>query len=309
MNYYLGIDGGGTKTKFVMADELGHETEIIKVGPTSLVAVSQQQAQTNLELGLEKICSHLNEDDKEDDRVMMAVMGLASVDSDIEEEQAAKIFQPIFSKFPVEQFAVLNDVVPALVNSTEQDNAIVLIAGTGSNCYGENDQGETAKAGGLDYLLTDQGSGYDIGLKVLRAAAKSYDGRGPKTILEEKLLKHFHVSEFVELKQKIYNPNLNKKQVAALAELLVEALAEKDEVAQMILEWESNELWLMVETVADELELREKKFELVLEGSVVQMPQMIKRLSKNLNAYSPSASLVLPKRSAVYGALKLAKGD
>jgi len=305
MNYYLGIDGGGTKTKFVMANELGHESEIIKVGPTSLVAVSQQQAQTNLELGLEKICAQLDDDDL----VTMAVMGLASVDSEAEEDQASKIFQPIFSKFPVEQFAVLNDVIPALVNSTEQDNAIVLIAGTGSNCYGENDQGETAKAGGLDYLLTDQGSGYDIGLKVLRAAAKSYDGRGPKTVLEEKLLKHFHVHEFVELKQKIYNPNLNKKQIASLAELLAEALAEKDEVAQMILDWEANELWLMVETVAEKLGLAEKKFELILEGSVVQMPEMIRILSRELKKYNPEASLVLPKKSAVYGALKLAKGE
>ncbi len=305
MNYFLGVDGGGTKTELILADQVGQIKAQVQSGPTSLVAAGQDQAKQNLEKGLEKLTTQV--DDQVD--IQQTVMGLASIDTDREEEQAAKIFQPIFSKFNVDQFAVISDAVIALVNGTDRENAIVLIAGTGSNCYGENEQGEIAKVSGLDYLLADQGSAYDIGCKVLRSATKSFDGRGPKTVLEKKVCQHFSVDKLYQLKEEVYRPSLNKTQIAELAQVWFEALEAGDEVAQAIFEWEAQELWLMVETVADALGFKEERFDLVLEGSLAQSSQMIKFFNQKLVEFNSSAEIILPHQSAVHGALKLALGQ
>jgi len=76
--------------------------------------------------------------------------------------------------------------------------------------------GETAKTGGMDYLLSDQGSGFDIGQQVLRAAVKSYDGRSKKTLLEKLLCEHFKIESIEDVKDKVYNPRLNKTQIAQI---------------------------------------------------------------------------------------------
>jgi N-acetylglucosamine kinase-like BadF-type ATPase len=305
MNYFLGVDGGGTKTELILADQVGQIKAQAQAGPTSLVAAGQDQARQNLEKGLEELMAQV--DDQVE--IQLTVMGLASIDTDQEEKQAAKIFQPIFSEFNVKEFAVMSDAVIALVNGTDRENAIVLIAGTGSNCYGENEQGEIAKVSGLDYLLTDQGSAYDIGCKVLRSAAKSFDGRGPKTVLEEKVCQHFSVDKFYQLKEKVYRPSLNKTQIAELAQVWFEALEAGDEVAQAIFEWEAQELWLMAETVANELNLNEDRFDLVLEGSLAQSSRMIKFFNQRLVEFNSSAEIILPHQAAVHGALKLAMGQ
>ena len=304
MKYFLGIDGGGTKTDLLLADHLGKIKAEAEAGPTSLVAVGAKQAQQNLAEGLAAVTAELEEQDE----IELAVFGLASVDTDQEEQQAAELFQDTFSQFPVNQFAVINDAIPALVNATELENAIVLVAGTGSNCYGENEQGDTAKVSGLDYLLADQGSAYDIGSKVLRAAAKSYDGRGPKSVLEDKLCQYFEVDRFENLKSKIYRPNLNKRQIAQLSQLWLEALEENDEVAEAIFDWEADELWLMVITMVEHLDLAQTKFELVLEGSLAQSPRMVQYLSRQLKQFNSQAEIVLPHQPAVHGALKMALG-
>ncbi len=304
MSYFLGIDGGGTKTNLILADELEKVQAEVEVGPTNLVAVGSETAKKNLKAGLAQAVAEIAKEAE----IEFAVMGLASVDTDQEEQSAARVFQKTFSEFNVKQFALINDAIPALVNATDLENAIVLVAGTGSNCYGENEAGETAKTSGLDYLLADQGSAYDIGTKVLKAAAKSYDGRGPKTVLEKKLIEQFEIERFEYLKHKIYQPSLNKKQIAQLSHLWVEALEEGDEVAQAIFDWEADELWLMTVTVIEQLDFENERFDLVLEGSLAQSPQMIKFLKKKLSQVSKQAEIVLPHQPAVYGALKLALG-
>ena len=62
-------------------------------------------------------------------------------------------------------------------------NGIIIICGTGSNCYGINEEGMHAKTTGWDYILGDEGSGTSMGFKTLRAIMKAYDGRGPQTML------------------------------------------------------------------------------------------------------------------------------
>lgn len=302
MNYLLGIDGGGTKTDLLLTDEFGQEIARTSVKSTSLVAVGEEAAKQNLIQGLKQVCAVIQEPDYV---IKMAVFGLASVDTDQEEDQAAKIFQPIMTDFKVEEFAVMNDAVLALVNGTDQENAIVLISGTGSNCYGENEAGEIAKTGGLDHLLSDEGSGYELGRQVLRAAVKSFDGRGDKTVLEELTLDYFSVETAPDLKSKVYHPTLGKPEISAVSKLLFKALEQNDAVALALFNQAASELWLMVKTVAEKLKLDQDKFDLVLSGSMAKSAVTVRYIQQQLQEFNPQANLILPKQSPVYGALKL----
>ncbi len=297
--YYLGIDGGASKTELVLADQFGQVVDQTEVGPTSLVALTEAEAKANLTQGLRKLI-------KPGFKIQMAVMGLASLDTAQEEEQAAQIFQPIFSQFKIEQFSLVNDIMVALVNATDRDNAVILLAGTGSNCYGQNDQGQTAKTSGLDYLLSDQGSGYSLGLQALKVAGKSFDGRMEKSLLEELICKQFGVKQVLELKERIYRPNLNKTQVAQLASLVFQAATKQDQAAQALIQETVEELWLMADRVIEKLGLEKKSFDLVLAGSVAQKPEIIKEIQQCLQADHAQANLILPRETAVFGALKLA---
>lgn len=302
MSYLLGIDGGGTKTVFLLTDEFGKKITQVEVGPTSLVAVGKQQAKKNLIEGFEKLAAVIQEPDY---TIKMAVFGLASVDTKQEEDVAAKTFQPIMSEFNVEEFAVLNDAVLALVSGTDRDNAVVLISGTGSNCYGENESGQTAKTGGWDFLLSDEGSGYEIGRQILRAAVKSHDGRIKKSVLEAMVLEYFAAADIPDLKDKVYRPALDKTQTAAVSQLLFKALDKNDPAAKAIFEQAALELWSMVKTTADKLQLQNNNFDLVLGGSVAASPKMIRFMQQRLQEYNPQAELILPQKAPVYGALKL----
>lgn len=303
MNYYLGVNGGGSGTDLLLADQVGKVLAQAKTGPLSFVAVSKSQALENLKAGLEEVTADLGPEDE----IIYAVLGVASVDTEFEEELVAQAVQPILEKYNVNQFTVINDAIVALVNATDKENALVLVSGTGSNCYGENEQGEVAKASGFDYLLSDQGSGYAIGLAGLKAGLKSADGRGKKSSLEQQILKHFQVKDYAQLKNKIYQPNLTKSQVAELALLVFDGLDQGDLVCQQIVDKAVHELWQMVQAVAEKLEFDSKQdFDLVLEGSVAQSAVVVQGLKQRLEQNYLQASIVLPHQSAVYGALELA---
>jgi N-acetylglucosamine kinase-like BadF-type ATPase len=78
----------------------------------------------------------------------------------------------------------------------------MIICGTGSNCVGINEEGKEAKANGWDYILGDKGSWYKIGIKVLRALMRSYNGRGSDTLLSKTILEDLSIGSVLELTER-----------------------------------------------------------------------------------------------------------
>ena len=169
---------------------------------------------------------------------------------------------------PLEQLVLLNDTQAALVNGTEAAQALVIIAGTGSNCLGYNQGGQHCSVGGLGHLLSDEGSGYDAGRAALKAAVMSSDGRIGGTELLPKVLAHFQVKEVRELKKVVYNPELNKKEIAALAKIVVETMRAGDRVATVIINYCLGQLLLSAQAVWRRLEIK-TEFDLVISGAFI----------------------------------------
>jgi N-acetylglucosamine kinase-like BadF-type ATPase len=235
--YVLAVDGGGTKTHVVCADLSGAVVGEGMSGPASLTALSPGAASYNVREAVRQSLASLPEGTP----IKSLVMGLAGMDTPEEEAVARPIFTDVLASFQIGHIQLLNDTIIALENGTEAADALVLISGTGSNCYGRNSAGQTAKAGGMDYLLTDQGSGYAIGRAVLRFAVKSFDGRIGKTALEPLVCEHFRIKTIAELKNKVTTPPLTKTEVAELTQVCLRAFDQGDERAKSIFKYVVNE--------------------------------------------------------------------
>lgn len=303
MKYVLAVDGGGTKTQVLCADEQGQVVGEGFSGPTSLTATSVGAASFNLREAIRQAMEKIGEQAE----VACMVMGLAGMDTPPEEANALKVFQEEGLKdLKIDKFVLVNDSLIGLESGTDKPNAVVLISGTGSNCVGRNQEGQTAKTSGMDYMLTDQGSGYEIGLAVLKETVKSFDGRGPKTGLEKLVCDYFHIQSVNELKAPTYNPALTKPEVADLARLCIQAFDSGDQVAKKILDTAVDELSLMVKTVMQKLAIVERDVDIVLAGSITKVQYIQTGIQTHAVEICPNSHLVIPTQEPVFGALKMA---
>ena len=300
--YFLAVDGGGTKTDTICADSSGNVVGRGLAGPTNLTSTSVGAASFNLIESIRQAVETLPESEQSGFPIL--VMGLAGLDSQKEYDEAFSVFSNAIAHYKIKKFILMNDSFIALQNGTDSADAVILIAGTGSICLGKNSQGQTAKVSGMDYLLADQGSGYEIGRHVLREAVKSFDGRSRKSILEELVCKHFKIATIYDLKTVVYYPPLTKIEVAELAPLCTQAYEAGDAVAKDILDWAVTAIVIMVTTVADKLSL--KKFDLVLSGAITNVVYIKENTSKVLEEKYPEINVITPKSEPVFGALKIA---
>lgn len=305
MNYYLAIDGGGTKTQVLCADEKGEIVGEGLSGPTSLTVVNAGAAGFALREAVRQATQNLPPGFV----VLKLVMGLAGLDTAEEITRAEASFKQVLTDFNIKEFVLINDILIALRAVTDKTDAVAIISGTGSNCFGLNSQGQSAKAGGLDFLLSDEGSGYAIGLTVLKAVAKSFDGRGKKTILEEMVNRYFDTKSIPEVKHHIYNPILTKMQVAGLAKLVFDALEQNDEVAKEIIDQAAEELLIMIKVVVEKLNLQNTAGDCVFSGKVLTSLYLSNLLKSKLNELYPLLQVLTLNADPVRGALKIALGN
>jgi N-acetylglucosamine kinase-like BadF-type ATPase len=306
--YFLGVDGGGTKTEVICVDQQGQMVGQGSAGPTNLTSTNVGSASMNLLEAIRQATELITNHGQNPENLVIGklVMGLAGIDTQLEKEQAQKVFVQALSHLKIGEFVLVNDSIIALRNAVESQDAVVLISGTGTVCYGTNSLGQEARASGLDFLLSDQGSGYYIGRQVLREAVKSYDGRSPKSVLEEMVCQYFRIESIDELKHKVYNPLLSKNEVADLAKLCTTAFGLGDQRAKWIFEHAVDELVLQVETVVRRLGLVENKFELVFAGSILKIEFVRSGVLDKLRSKFGGLELKAPEREPVWGAVKMA---
>ncbi len=304
MKYFLAVDGGGTKTEVVCADETGKVVGNGLAGPTNITTTTVGASSFNLIEAVRQATEKIP--DLKNAEFLKLVMGLAGLDSQKEYDQAYEIFVRALGVYNIKDFVLVNDSLVALENGSTKENRVILISGTGSICYGEAGSNKKTRVSGMDFLLADQGSGYAIGRQVLREAVKSYDGRSSKSILENLILEHFKVSSMLEIKTQVYNPLLSKIEVGSLAPLCSMAYEQGDEAAKKIFAKTVIDIVTMLETVVNKLGLEDTEFDCVFSGSVINLPVIKNQVQKILYDKYPKVKSIFPKNKPVLGALKLA---
>lgn len=181
----------------------------------------------------------------------------------------------------------------------------ILIAGTGSICYGQTPDGREARAGGWGSLMDDGGSGYALGRDILAAVVRSEDGRGPKTTLRGPVFHAWGVSDVRGLIGAVYAPGVGKREIAALAPLLNQALEGGDTAALDIRDRAVEELAALVRPVVETLGLEQGR--LALMGGVLTRCTPIRaELEARLAARYPKLTCQPPEQDAAAGAALLA---
>ncbi len=200
-----------------------------------------------------------------------------------------------------------HDCAIALVGGTGSASGVAIVAGTGSIAYGCNSQGESKRAGGWGYRFGDEGSGYQIAIAGLRAAARSHDGRGPKTLLTDALLDYLNLNQLEDLIEVIYRRGWGVTEIAALSLLVDRAAAAGDAIALQILEDAAAELVLTTQTVASALFTPDQAFEVVTIGGVWRsVCHLGDRFRDSLRTHFPRVQVLSPRHEPAYGAGLLA---
>lgn len=297
--FVLGVDAGGTKTVCQLADETG-----AIVGEARGPGANLQAAG---ELAVEKTLHNLMDEAmsaRPGVRLGAICVGMAGVDRPGDAEVVRGIMRRIGHGA---QVLIVNDALVALEAGAPGSPGVVIIAGTGSICYGRNDAGQAARAGGWGYVLGDEGSGYWIGRHALRAVVREADRRGPRTTLTPKALRHFGVDRPQDLIHEIYYGGMRPGAIAALASEVQEAFVEGDAVAAGILEVGVRELVSSAASVVSRLHLEEEAFAFVLSGGIFRaVPWMREQLITRLPRISRTADIRHLQVEPAEGAVKLA---
>ncbi len=305
MKYYLGVDAGGTKTHTIIVDEVDHILGEYTSGPGNPTSIGIEAAIDNI---FESIIAAKLKAEKETGikniSIISSCIGLAGLDTDKDRETLTNVLEKLFNKLHLDPPVILNDIQIGLKSASDNKNAVAIICGTGSNCFGHNAQGEEVRVGGLEYLLSDEASGYYMGYKALRLAAKSYDGRVQKTALEELITKELKVDNMREAKNIVQN--FTKKDFAALVYLIFDACRHNDWAALQIVDETVEEGFLMIHTAAKKLNFTDN-FDVVYIGGLFENSNFNKKMTDKIQKEFPLANVILHNRTPAWGAVKIAR--
>lgn len=177
MAIFLGIDGGGSKTSCLIGDEssvLGTGT----AGPSNLVRAGEAQARESLAAAIRQACTVANLKPAEISRVCVGLAGAARPEiSEVVRGIIAEIIsgEARAGQIKTSDIQVVGDNVIALEAAFGAGPGVIVIAGTGSIAYGRNRDGQTARAGGWGFAVSDEGSGHWIGRAAVAAALRAWD--------------------------------------------------------------------------------------------------------------------------------------
>jgi N-acetylglucosamine kinase-like BadF-type ATPase len=225
MSLFLGIDGGGTRTRALLVDSSGQVFGWGEAGLTNPHHATREQVHTHLEEAIRSACRQAGSAPK---ACLSTFLGMAGVTT----EEGRLELRRHLENCGLQQsmLGVDHDIRIALAGGLVGRPGIALIVGTGSSCYGRDAQGRTWQTGGWESLILDEGSAYYLGREAIAAAARSADGREPETPLREAVFRWLGISSISELPVRVHTQGLTRTEIAAFAPTVIR-MAEANEPA------------------------------------------------------------------------------
>jgi len=296
--YFLGVDGGGTKTEFVCIDGAGDVVARQIEGTTYHLQVGLDGAVQALESGIAGICAQIG---IEPAGLDFAFFGLPAYGED-------KAIDPLLDQhcrrlLGHDRYRCGNDMICGWAGSLACADGINLVAGTGSIGYGER-QGRAARCGGWGEVFGDEGSAYWIAIHGLNAFTRMSDGRLPKGPLHDAFRLRLGLENDLDICARIMGEQgLERDEIAGLAPIVAEAAAAGDPAAIRIHDLAAEELAAIAEALRAELGFRaDEDVPLSWSGGVLANDASIRaRLEARLRQVGPYR-FVAPLHSPAYGA-------
>lgn len=300
--FALGVDGGGTKTLAAITDAHGRVLGEGRSGTTNHDDVSEEVVAENLENAVRQARERAGVEEA----FGAAFLGLAGIVSERDHERV----RTIVSRTSLAEAAwtgIDHDIRIALAGGLAGRPGVVVIAGTGSACYGRLADGSSWQSGGWGHLLADEGSGYWLGLNGMKAALRMHDGRTPRTGLEERLLAVLELDTPEEIMHRVYVESMTRSAIAALAPEILRLAREGDDACRALVTEGARELVRCVQAVAGRLGAAGEPLEVTYTGGVLESPSpLLASFAGQLAAALPGARVVEPELPPVLGACLLA---
>ncbi|MBO9600764.1 MAG: ATPase [Cohnella sp.] len=299
MAYFIGIDGGGTKTAVTIAHDGEGALTTFTVGPINYnggdaeaIAASFAELFDRAKL----VCNNL-------ENVAHICIGAAGVSNPLVVDLLEKHVRDNGYAGPL---TLTGDQETALYGAQNAMQGIILIAGTGSICFGVNAKGEQHRAGGFGHLIDDEGSGYQIGRDLLSLLVQVEDGRVTDTIVPGLVYEQLGLRTVKEIVGFVYDRHTTKKEIAKLAPIMTTACDRGDAKALELAERSAIGLFKLAVPVIERLKLHESP--IAIAGSVLLKSRFVKEALERKLAHSyPHTKLILPIKDASYGAVLLAR--
>lgn len=221
--YYLGVDGGATKTSFALADSEGNIIGEITLGPSNPFDLGFEAASEIISKGINEITSNIR---KKKISFFAGISGGGA--SDMKER-----FRVFFDGFGFLRSSNGSDAENIIAAGLRGEDGAIIIMGTGSSCFVSRD-GVISRIGGLGYLFDHGGSGYDIGNAAIRAALSMEDKSGEDTLIRNYVLEEAGFDNALENLSYFYG--IGKSGIASFSPAVFKAYDEGDELAADILD-------------------------------------------------------------------------
>lgn len=300
--FFVGVDGGGTKTRAVVMDGAGRIIGEGLAGPSNPLRVGVASAASAVRAAIEAACEAANVSRVD---IASAEIGLAGV------RRRAHLrvsMREALCGLGIESLNVVSDADIALFGATAGRPGLVVIAGTGSNCCGINKNGRRACAGGWGPVAGDEGGGSWIARQALQAIAQATDERGEPTKLIEAAYLYFGATNPDELATAIYAPSVTHDRLAGFCKYVIETAQAGDKIAHEIVTRAGRELGVAAVTVIRRLGMKSERFQVAFVGGVFAAGEMILApLREEIERIAPQAFLAPPVLAPAVAAAQMAE--
>lgn len=216
--YYLGVDGGGTKTALALVDGGGRVLSEVVTSNCYYPEIGFAAFRAVLEAGVSEAAAAAAVSPED---ISASFWGIPCYDEDPESIPTIHtIIKDIVAERP---HGVGNDVEVSWAGALACQPGISLVCGTGAIGFGRDGSGRTARASGWGEVCGDEGSAYWLGRRLLELFAKQSDGRLPRGVLHRLVRQHFCLNEDFDIIFAVAAKLDTRDKMAGLARLLFEA--------------------------------------------------------------------------------------
>ena len=288
---YLGVDGGGTKTIFVLIDPTGRVVAEHQGGTSYYLQIGFDGLHQLLSEGVQAVLAKAGANAGD---IIHAFFGLPAHGEDSEAQGLLDVMPE--AVLGHRRYVCGNDMVCGWAGSLAGADGINIVAGTGSIAYGER-RGLKARAGGWGEIFSDEGSAYWIAIKGLNAFTRASDGRRPRGALHAIFKAHFDLKYELDICARLMGAEPpSRDEVAALSQLVAEAAVAGDPAAKAIFDGAGRELADIIDALRQALKFPEgEPIPLSYSGGVFKSGDLILApLRAELAARSRDYDLVSP---------------
>jgi len=298
---FIGIEGGATRTTGVVVDEGLEILAQRSAGPTNLHAVAEPAAREAMREILASLCRSVG---TRWERVGATAFCLAGIRTDADRADWRRIASDLAPPWPL---VLGHDADASLAAGSADRTGVLVVSGTGSLVFGRRADGAERFVGGRGPILGDDGSGFDIARRGLRAAVRAADGRAEPTRLRQLLPERLGLGGLEDLAAWV-RPYA-KDRVAGAAPIVFQAAEAGDRVAERILQSAAAELAGGAAALVEALwPGGDWPRRVVLAGGVLRSQQGFRsRLAAELTRRLGRVECVLPDCPGAVGAARIAR--